>query len=152
MDYFTQDDVNETEEKSEISVFSRKTSSQGNAMGNLPNMENAMVNLSDTENLKRKYGQVYQVDTVVEEDDENEGSKLRFFFKKPNVASFNRYLKTASKNMAVSTSTFVLDNIVDEQRELLEEKSAQYPGLALGIGTKLLSALGLSDNVNFKKL
>lgn len=111
-----------------------------------------LLDVTNIEGLKRKYGELYQVDTVVEEDDEREGRKLRFVFKRPNVASFNRYLKTASKNMAASTTTFVMDNIIEEQKNNFEEEAAVYPGLALGVGTKLLSALGLSDNVNFKKL
>lgn len=115
--------------------------------------ETRLADISDAGELKRKYGnELYQIDTVVDEDDEQTGRTLRFIFKRPNVASFNRYLKTASKNMAASTTTFTMDNIIEEQRPNFEEEAAKYPGLALGVGTKLLSALGLSDNVNFKKL
>ena len=72
--------------------------------------------------------------------------------RKPTVASFNRYLKTAGKNMAASTTAFVMDNIVDEQGDVFKKECEKYPGLALGLGTKLLSAIGLGDNVNFRKL
>lgn len=116
------------------------------------NQETKLVDISKTENLKKKYGEVYEIGTVVDEDDESEGRKLSYYFRKPSVASFNRYLKTAGKNMATSTTTFVLDNIVDEQRGTFMTQCEIYPGLALGIGTKLLSAIGLGDNVNFRKL
>lgn len=111
-----------------------------------------LIDLSDTKKLKEKYGEVYEIGTTVDDDDENEGRKLVFYFRKPSVASFNRYLKTASKNMATSTTTFVLDNIVEEQRESFTKECEKYPGLGLGLGQKLLSAIGLGDNVNFRKL
>ncbi len=111
-----------------------------------------LINLSDLNAVKAKYGEVYEIGTVVDDDDENEGRKLSYYFRKPTTASFNRYLKTAGKNMATSTTTFVMDNIVDEQRDNFVTECAKYPGLALGIGTKLLSAIGLGDNVNFRKL
>lgn len=114
--------------------------------------EGSLIEVTNTDALKKKYGTLYQIDMVVDDDDENQGRTLRFIFKKPDVPSFNRYLKTASKNMATSTTNFVLDNIIDEHKQVLQRESEKYPGLALGIGQKLLSAIGLVDNVNFKKL
>lgn len=111
-----------------------------------------LVDLSDTEALKRKYGEVYEVGVVVDEDDESEGRRLVYYFHKPTVASFNRYLKTAGKSMATSTTAFVMDNIVEEQLPALSAECENYPGLALNLGQKLLSAIGLGDNVNFRKL
>lgn len=111
-----------------------------------------VVDLNSAESIKRKYGEVYEIGTVLDEDDENEGRKLTYYFKKPSTASFNRYLKTAGKNMAASTTTFVMDNIVEEQLEVFKKECDKYPGLALGLGQKLLSAIGLGDNVNFRKL
>lgn len=110
------------------------------------------ADIKNAESIKSKYGEVYQIDIKVDEDDTNEGRALRFYFKRPTTASFNRYLKTASKNMATSTATFTIDNIIDEQKDTFETESEKYPGLALGVGTKLLSALGLSDSINFQKL
>ena len=114
--------------------------------------ETKLIDLTDVDAVKGKYGEVYEIGTVVDDDDENEGRKLAFYFRKPTTASFNRYLKTAGKNMATSTTTFVMDNIVEEQKENFVRECEKYPGLALGIGTKLLSAIGLGDNVNFRKL
>ena len=112
----------------------------------------AIVSVDDITSLKKKYGEIYQIDVVVGGDDETEGENLRYIFKKPNTASFNRYLKTASKNMSVSTTAFVMDNIIEEQSDEFTKQSESYPGLALNIGTKLLNALGLGDNINFKRL
>lgn len=113
-----------------------------------------VVDTTDIEALKKKYGpgEIYQIDVTVDEDDENTGRILRFIFKRPSTASFNRYLKTASKNMAVSTTNFVMDNIVDEHSQALKKESEQYPGLALNIGQKLLTSIGMGDNINFRKL
>ena len=54
--------------------------------------------------------------------------------------------------LSASTTAFVMDNIVDEQGDVFKKECEKYPGLALGLGTKLLSAIGLGDNVNFRKL
>lgn len=110
------------------------------------------VNVLSNEGLKTKYGKLYQVEVVVDQDDENEGRKLSFMFKAPSTASFNRYMKFASKNMAAATVVFVEDNVIDEQREALKKEWENYPGLALNIGQKLLAIIGLGDNINFRKL
>ena len=107
--------------------------------------------LSET-GLKDKYGKIYEITVTVDEDDENEGQKIRFLFTKPSVASFNRYVKTASKNMMNATAIFVRDNIIEEQAAELEKQCAAYPGLALNMGQKLLNVLGLGDNINFRRL
>lgn len=121
-------------------------------MAETDNMESKHVDLADLTAVKNKYGEVYEIATTVDEDDENEGRKLTYYFRKPSTASFNRYLKTAGKNMAASTTAFVLDNIADEQLDAFKRECEKYPGLALGLGQKLLSAIGLGDNVNFRKL
>lgn len=115
-------------------------------------VESQMLDLSDVTAVKKKYGEIYEIGTVVDDDDVNEGRLLSYYFCKPTTASFNRYLKTAGKNMATSTTNFVTDNIVEEQKEAFNRECEKYPGLALGLGQKLLSAIGLGDNVNFRKL
>lgn len=127
-----------------------------NKISNVTEMENGiagkLIDLSNIEEVKEKYKEAYEISAVVDEDDETEGRKLTYYFKKPSVASFNRYLKSAGKNMAAATTAFVLDNIVEEQLELFKKECEIYPGLALNFGQKLLSAIGLGDNINFRKL
>ena len=114
--------------------------------------EAGLSDIRDIEKLKKKYGELYQIDITVGEDDENEGNTFRYYFRKPSTASFNRYLKTVGKNMATSTAAFTNDNIIDEQRDDFGQKAIQYPGVPLNCGNKLLSALGMGDNVNFRKV
>lgn len=123
-----------------------------NVVGFVENATKKIVDLSKPEEVKQKYGEIYEISVLVDEDDENEGRRLIYYFKRPSTASFNRYLKTAGKNMAASTTNFVIDNIVEEQLEPFKAESEKYPGLALNLGQKLLSAIGLGDNVNFRKL
>ncbi len=107
----------------------------------------------DKEVLKKKYGKVYQISaSFAEDDDAEEEIQVSFIFKKPLTASLNRYLRTASKNMTASTTAFLLDNIISEQKVELEKKIEEYPALTIGIGQKLLNVLGLSDNINLTKL
>lgn len=102
--------------------------------------------------LKEKYGKLYEISVMVDEDDVNEGRCVRFLFKKPSAASFNCYLKTASKDMAKASGIFVKNNIIEEQKGEFEKECSAYPALALGMSRKLLDALGLSDNINFRQI
>lgn len=112
----------------------------------------ALIDINNVAKLKEKYGELYQIDITLEEDDEHEGNICRYYFRKPSNGSFNRYLKTAGKNLAKATEAFTDDNIIDEQRIDFSEKALIYPGLPLNCGNKLISALGLGDNINFRKL
>jgi hypothetical protein len=103
------------------------------------------------EDLKSKYGQIYRVSTTVQPDDDT-SVDLEYVFKKPNVASYDRYVKTAANGATKALQAFLFDNIVDEHQKKLEDDLEVYPALALGIGEKLLSMLGLSKDVNLKKL
>lgn len=115
--------------------------------------EPQLVSINDVEALKKKYGQdLWQIIVTVDEDDNTEGRQLGFIFRKPNNATFNRYLKNTSKNPSNAMIIFTADNIIEEQREEYERYTGRYPGLALNIGQKLFSVLGMGDNVNFKKL
>ena len=106
----------------------------------------------DENRLKEKYGKLYEIAVKVDEDDVNEGRSVRFLFKKPSAASFNCYLKTASKDMAKASSIFVQNNIIEEQADEFKKECSAYPALALGMSRKLLDALGLSDNINFRQI
>lgn len=102
--------------------------------------------------LKEKYEKLYEIEVTVDEDDEKEGRKISFVFKKPSVASFNRYVKGVSKDLVKSTDNFARDNIIEEQLEAFKQECDVYPALSLNMGQKLLNILGLSDNVNFRRL
>ena len=108
--------------------------------------------LLDENRLKEKYGKLYEIAVKVDEDDVNEGRSVRFLFKKPSAASFNCYLKTASKDMAKASGIFVQNNIIEEQKKEFEKECSVYPALALGMSRKLLDVLGLSDNINFRQI
>ncbi len=115
--------------------------------------ENVAKEIEEEKKLKEKYGKLYKITSSIIEDEETEEQiTVSFLFKKPLTPSLNRYLKTANKNMTASTSAFLMDNIIDEQKEQLKEKMAEYPALSIGIGEKLLNVLGLSSNVNLTKL
>ena len=105
-----------------------------------------------TEAMKQKYGKVYKVGVTVPVDDE-ESKDFSYHFKRPRVPSYDRYIKTASKiGMTKASKTFMLDAVVDEDRERLAADMEEYPGVAITIGNKLTELLGLTDGVNLKKL
>ena len=104
------------------------------------------------EAMRQKYGKVYKVSVTVPVDDE-ESKDFSYHFKRPSVPSYDRYIKTASKiGMTKASKTFMLDAVVDEDRERLIADMEEYPGISITIGNKLGELLGLGNDVNLKKL
>jgi len=102
--------------------------------------------------LKAKYGKVYRVGITVPVDDEEE-MEFSYHFKRPTVPSYDRYVKSAAKaGITKASKTFMLDSVVDEDRERLTGDMEEYPGVAITIGNKLTDILGLTDTANLKKL
>lgn len=104
------------------------------------------------ETLKSKYGKVYRVGMTVPFDDDSE-KELAYHFKRPSVPSYDRYIKSASQiGLTKASKAFMLDAVVDEERERLTADMEEYPGVALTIGNKLTEILGLTGTANLKRL
>ncbi|HWS42600.1 MAG TPA: hypothetical protein VN421_05880 [Pseudoflavonifractor sp.] len=101
--------------------------------------------------LREKYGKVYRVSQIVPIDDEEE-KEFNYYFKRPSVPSYDRYIKGASQSMTKASKVFMLDAVVDEDRDRLVADMEEYPGVALTIGNKLTELLGLTNTVNLKRL
>lgn len=107
---------------------------------------------TDAEALKAKYGKVYRVGLTVPIDDD-ETKEFSYYFKRPSVPSYDRYIKTASQvGMTKASKAFMLDAVVDEDKERLTADMEEYPGVALTVGGKLTELLGLTNTANLKKL
>lgn len=105
------------------------------------------------EALKQKYGaQLYEIGITVPLDDMN-SKDFSYRFKRPATQSYDRFIRTASKVGATKASeVFMLDAVIDEDKDRLVADIAENPGIAIMIGNKLTEILGLSDTVNLKKL
>ena len=104
------------------------------------------------EAMRQKYGKVYEVGISVPVDDEND-QELNYRFKRPPVPVYDRFVKTMSKvGISKASKAFILDSVVDEDRERLAADMEEYPGVAITIGNKLTELLGLTDGVNLRKL
>ena len=110
---------------------------------------------AEMEKLRSKYkeadGKIYEIETSIQEDDENE-TTLDFIFRKPGTPSYDRYVKTSGTSGTKALKVFVTDNICEEQREELKAAMEEYPALAISLGEKLLNMLGLSKDTTVKKL
>lgn len=103
------------------------------------------------ESLKEKYGKVYRVGITIPQDDLEE-KEYSYYFKRPAIASYDRYIKSVSAQGIVKASkVFMLDNVTDESREALLNDLEEYPGIAVSVGNKLTEILGLT-NANLTKL
>lgn len=119
-------------------------------------MENEKLNqpetsTSEAERFKKKYGKVYAVGATLTPDDYTEIEKV-YYFKKPSVASYDRYVKTASNGMTKALKAFMFDSIIEENRERLTEDLEEYPALAICVGEKLLAMMGLAKDTNLRML
>ncbi len=104
------------------------------------------------EAMKQKYGKVYKVGVTVPVDDENE-QEISYFFKRPSIPVYDRFVKTMSKiGISKASKTFILDSVVDEDRDRLISDMEEYPGISITIGNRLGELLGLGNDVNLKKL
>lgn len=106
---------------------------------------------AQTEDYKSRYGKIYQIDVTIEPDDETT-LEYEFVFKKPQQASFDRYMRSMNNSPMKAARTFINDNIIQEQKDVLEEVTKEYPAMVITINEKLLFALGLGKETNIKKL
>lgn len=122
-------------------------------MEDIKTSEGGVPAMSDVEaQLKVKYGRVYRVGMTVPEDDEHE-VELSYHFKRPSVASYDRYVKSLSQvGAAKASKMFMLDAVVAEDEDRLAADMEEYPGVAISIGSKLTDILGLTNTANLKKL
>lgn len=87
---------------------------------------------------------LYKV-TVGFETAEDTRTEKEYQFTQPSVSSYDRYVKNLSKSPTKASRAFVIDNVVEEQKEKLLADLELYPAMAITISDKLLSMLGLGD-------
>lgn len=104
-----------------------------------------------TEQLKAKYGTIYQMSMTVNPDDDTDVD-LDYVFKRPSTASYDRYIKTAASGMTKASRAFLIDNIVEEHKDKLIADLEIYPALPLTASEKLLAMLGMAKTANLTKL
>ena len=118
----------------------------------MENTNNQTPARSSEEQLKTKYGgKLYRVGITVPVDDESE-KEFSYYFKRPTVPSYDRYIKTAAQGITKASKAFMLDAVIDEDAERLTKDMEENPGIAISIGNKLTEILGLTGTANLKKL
>ena len=105
------------------------------------------------EQLKARYREkLYRVSMTIPVDDDHE-EEFSYHFRRPSIPAYDRYVKTVSKiGVTKASKAFMLDCVVDEDRERLAGDMEENPGIALMIGNRLTDIMGLTDTVNLKKL
>lgn len=107
---------------------------------------------SKAEEMKAKYGRVYRTGIMIPVDDDS-SQEFSYYFKRPTIPSYDRYVQSGSKvGITKASRAFLLDNVVDEDRDRLLEDLEEYPAVAISVSNKLLEILGLAQDVNLKKL
>lgn len=113
----------------------------------------AQSEADNIEALKQKYGtKIYSVSITVSEDDDK-SVDFTYRFKRPSTQSYDRYISTAAKvGITKASEAFMLDAVIDEDKDKLIADMEENPGISITIGNKLTEILGLSDRVNLKRL
>ena len=124
-----------------------KKTAQGETVSNT-----AAAAKAEAEQLKEKYNcKVYRVGITIPQDDSEE-KEFAYYFKRPAIASYDRYLKSAAQQGIVKASkVFMLDCVTEESRDALIADMEEYPGIAVSVGNRLTEILGLT-NANLKML
>lgn len=124
-----------------------KKTAQGETVSNT-----AAAAKAEAEQLKEKYKcKVYRVGITIPQDDSEE-KEFAYYFKRPAIASYERYLKSAAQQGIVKASkVFMLDCVTEESRDALIADMEEYPGIAVSVGNRLTEILGLT-NANLKML
>lgn len=124
-----------------------KKTAQGETVSNT-----AAAAKAEAEQLKEKYKcKVYRVGITIPQDDSEE-KEFAYYFKRPAIASYDRYLKSAAQQGIVKASkVFMLDCVTEESRDTLIADMEEYPGIAVSVGNRLMEILGLT-NANLKML
>lgn len=105
------------------------------------------------DNYKAKYGKVYSVATAVTDFDNGGVDKeIEIIFKQPKPLDYDRFVKDLSKKPSSAFKNLIISCVVDEQREELIQTLEEYPAIAQTMTEQLLKLMGLSDEVNLKKL
>lgn len=105
----------------------------------------------DESTLKAKYGKLYRISVTVPLDDTLE-KDYSYYFKRPSVPAYDRYLKSAAQSITRASKAFLLDCIIDEEIQQLTTDMDEDPGIAITIGNRLTELLGLTSSVNLKML
>lgn len=147
---------NNTTGKNEVDQAKQETGVQTSGLQAQPAaVSDADLKNAEMEKLREKYkktdGKIYEIETSIQEDDENE-TTFDFIFRKPGTPSYDRYVKTSGTSGSKALKVFVTDNICEEQRDELKDAMEEYPALAISLGEKLLNMLGLSKDTSVKKL
>ncbi len=110
-----------------------------------------MNNVIDLEAIKAKYEKLYTVGVTLELDDETTEQRS-YLFRKPTLASYDRFVKTSANSPTKATRAFVIDNIVPEQLDALIADIEEFPALCMSLTDRLFALLGLSKDISVKKL
>lgn len=109
------------------------------------------ISEAQIQDYKCRYGKVYKIDVTIEPDDDTT-LEYEFVFKKPQQASFDRYMRTMNSSPMKAARTFISDNIILELESVLNDVTKEYPAIIITINEKLLFSLGLGKESNIKKL
>ena len=102
--------------------------------------------------MKEQYGCVYKVGVTIPIDDEKV-REFSYYFKRPSIPSYDRYVQSMSKiGPSKASKNFLMDNVVEEDLDRLVADAGEWPAVAISVGNKLMEILGLTDNVNLKRL
>lgn len=73
--------------------------------------------------------------------------EARFRFAKPTKTQIKRLSDTAGKNAAQASRDLLIATIHPEEKDALQEKLEEYPGLAISFSSALIKTIGVTSDL-----
>ncbi|MBE3574539.1 MAG: hypothetical protein IMW99_03655 [Firmicutes bacterium] len=95
--------------------------------------------------LKAKYGELYRLQTELEDAD-GRLSELRIYARRPHRVHLSRFTKEATRDTFKALTTLILDTVVWPDKDELARLFEERPGLVISLGAELQHLVGSNQD------
>lgn len=101
--------------------------------------------------LKAKYGEVYRLETDLEDETGNI-THVRVYTKRPHRIHLSRFAKEVAKDTFKALNTLIFDTAVWPEKDELTRLFEDRPGLVISLGSELQKLVGVNQDFLCRKL
>lgn len=106
----------------------------------------------NTEELKQKYGRVYEIRIEGLEYENGDEAEFVFYFTRPKSSDISRFTKELNSKPDMAMKNLTFSCIIPEQEEELRQAADEFPGLPFNTASRLMELVGASAATSLKKL
>lgn len=102
--------------------------------------------------LKAKYGRVYEIRIEGLEHENGDEAEYAFIFTRPKASDISRFTKELNGKPDMAMKNLTFSCIVPEQEAELRQATEEFPGLPFNTASRLMEMVGASAATSLKKL